>query len=100
MSEERNMDFMEAEEEMVPVIVLTDENGKEKEYEILASFESDDGKNYVIYFDEEEEEGSIYAARLEEMDGVEQLLPLETDEEWDMVDEVLRRLDEDEAEEE
>lgn len=101
MSEEKKPDLQEIEEE-TSVVVLTDADGTEKEYTVLATFESEEGAQYVIYYDEEEddEEATIYAARIEQDGEQDKLAPIESDEEWDMVDEVLRRMQEDEDDEE
>ena len=68
-------------------LFVTDENGKEIEMEILFTFESDQsGKSYVVFVDPNNEDGEVFASVYDE-DG--NLLPIETDEEWEMVEEVL-----------
>lgn len=79
-------------------ITLVDEEGNEALHQILFTFESDDfGKKYVILFpvsaeDEDEAENVelqaySYEESNDEMSGA--LHPIETEEEWDMVEEVL-----------
>ena len=89
-------------------ITVIDENGNEQVYEILYTFESDDfGKSYVLYYlpgADEGEDGEIEiqaSAFVPGADGNDgNLLPIETDEEWDMIEEVLNTfLDEQEDEE-
>ena len=71
-------------------IVVTDELGNEVEYEILFTFENEEnGHQYVVYFDPEKDEP-------------EALFPIETPEEWELVEEVFQSFvseeDEDETE--
>ena len=82
MEEELVLDLAEAE-----TIVISDDEGNEVEYTILFTFENDEtGKQYVLYYDENEEEPSVmYKA----YDDEGNLSAIETDEEWEMVEEVL-----------
>ena len=68
-------------------LVVVDEEGKEIEMEIILTFD-DKGKNYVVYYDpnDKSEETPIYASIYDE-EG--RLYPVETDEEWSMIDEVV-----------
>ena len=84
-------------------ITLVDEEGNEELYQILLTFESDDfNKNYVLVYPaaaDEDEEVELFAFSYEnpdeDLEG--QLSDIETDEEWDMIEEVLGAfLDEDE----
>lgn len=72
-------------------IIVTDENGKSVEMEIYFTFEKDE-KKYVVYFDpsQEGEEIALYAAAYDD----ENLYPVESDEEWDMIDEVVAAFNE------
>lgn len=76
-------------------ITIVDEEGNEILYEILFTFESSDyNKNYVLMYpagSSEEEDIELQAyAYTEAEDGTSGALqPIETDEEWDMVEEVL-----------
>ena len=43
-------------------LYVTDENGEEKKMTILFTFDSEDfGKQYVVFFDPESENGEMYA---------------------------------------
>lgn len=90
-------------------ITVVDDNGNEQLCEVLFTFESEDfGKSYVLYYpigadENEEEEIEIHASSFipseEGEDG--ELMPIETDEEWAMIEEMLNTfLDEEEEEEE
>ena len=77
-------------------LYVKDEDGNEKRMIILFTFSSDDyGKSYVVFQDPENETGEIYASAYND-DG--ELLPIETDEEWDMVEEVINTFASDEEE--
>lgn len=77
-------------------LYVTDENGEEKKMTILFTFDSEDfGKQYVVFFDPENEEGEVYASAYSSEGD---LLPIDTDEEWDMVEEVINTFMEDEEE--
>lgn len=90
-------------------ITVVDENGNEQLYEVLFTFDSEEfDKSYVLYFpvgaeEDENEEIEIHAsAYVQNEEGVEgSLQPIETDEEWDLIEEMLNTfLDEEEEEEE
>lgn len=82
-------------------LVFIDENGNEVLCNILFTFESEEfGKNYVLFTPvtgEEEEEIEVAAASyVPSEDGtVGELFAVETDEEWEMIEEVLASFDED-----
>ncbi|MBP3039368.1 DUF1292 domain-containing protein [Bacillaceae bacterium Marseille-Q3522] len=86
-------------------ITVIDEEGNEQLCEILFTFESEDfGKSYVLYYpvgaEDDEEDIEIHAsAFLPTEEGINgDLMPIETDEEWDMIEEMLHTfLDEEEA---
>lgn len=68
-------------------LYVTDENGNEKRMEILFTFEDDSRKkNYVVFFDPEADNDEVYASVYDEEGN---LLPVETDEEWQMIEEVI-----------
>lgn len=87
-------------------ITIVDENGNEQLCEVLFTFDSDEfKKSYVLYYpissDDDDEEIEIHASSFtpneENQDG--ELQPIETEEEWDMIEEMLNTfLDEEEAE--
>lgn len=77
-------------------IYVPDENGEEKRMIILFTFDSPDyGKQYVVFQDPENNEGEIYASAFTD-EG--ELLPIESDEEWDMVEEVINTFMDDQEE--
>lgn len=83
-------------------ITIVDENGNEDLFEILFSFESEDyGKSYVFIFpagtaDDEEVELQAYSYTENETGKEGDLEPIESEEEWDMVEEVLNTFMQDE----
>lgn len=76
-------------------ITVYDEEGNESLYEILFTFHSDDyEKDYVFFYPAgtlEDDDVELMAYSYEENESGEQgeLQPIETDEEWDMIEEVL-----------
>ncbi|WP_313891764.1 DUF1292 domain-containing protein [Psychrobacillus sp.] len=90
-------------------ITVVDENGTEQLCNVLFTFESDEfGKSYVLYYpigadEDENEEIEIHASSFSpNADGVDgELLPIESDEEWEMIEEMLNTfLDEEDEEDE
>lgn len=86
-------------------ITVVDENGNEQLCEVLFTFESEEfGKSYVLYYPlgaSDDEEVEIHASSfLPSEDGEDgELQPIETEEEWDLVEEMLNTfLDEEEEE--
>ena len=89
-------------------ITIVDESGNEQLCNVLFTFESDEfGKSYVLYYpigaeEDENEEIEIHASSfIPNEDGEDgELLPVESDTEWDMIEEMLSTfLDEQEDEE-
>lgn len=86
-------------------ITIIDEQGNEELYEILFTFDSDDfEKSYVLVYptgasEGEEVELSAFSYVQEEDGQQGQLQPIETEEEWDMIEEVLNTFMADEDEE-
>ncbi|CAG9619425.1 DUF1292 domain-containing protein [Sutcliffiella rhizosphaerae] len=78
-------------------ITVVDEDGNEQLCEVLFTFESDEfGKSYVLYYpvgseDDDNEDIEIHASSFTPSDSNEggDLEPVETDEEWDMIEEML-----------
>lgn len=82
-------------------IIIPDENGEEHLFEVLFSFEVDEtNQTYIALIPVEESEDDdveVYAFRYEEKEDDENdlsLYPIESDEEWDMVEEMLHTLTE------
>ena len=68
-------------------LYIKDENGKEVAMDILFTFESDEtNKKYVIFEDPNDELGEVFAYSYDDEGN---LIAIETDEEWEMVEEVL-----------
>lgn len=82
-------------EEDSQYVTLIDEEGNEALYEILFTFDSEDfNKSYVLLYPygiEEDEEVELQAYSYQESEeGLSgSLQPIESEEEWEMIDEVL-----------
>ncbi|MFP4477859.1 MAG: DUF1292 domain-containing protein [Candidatus Izemoplasmatales bacterium] len=84
-------------------IILTDELGNELTARIILTFESEEfNKSYVVYKLDDDDNDEYHAASFDPEDGDEGSLgQIETDAEWDLVEEVLENfLDEAEENEE
>lgn len=74
-------------------LYVKDENGNEKRMTILFTFDNEvTKKQYVVFQDPEQDKDEVYASAYDENG---QLLPIETDEEWEMVEEVINTFVED-----
>jgi len=80
-------------------IIIPDENGDEHLFEVLLTFDVDKtGQTYIAVVPTEQkqdEEIEVYAFRYELKDNDENdlaLFPIESDEEWEMVEEMLNTL--------
>ena len=75
---------------------VPNEQGEEKEYEILFTLDSDEtGKSYMIYTDNSKDEKgntSIFASAYAQDDDETELLPIETEKEWEMIEQILKEL--------
>ena len=68
-------------------IQVIDDNGNTIEYQVLFTFDSDEtGKKYVLYYNANDEEPQVYSSIYDDEGN---LYPIETPEEWDMVEEVF-----------
>lgn len=68
-------------------MIVKDEQGQEKEMEILFTFESDElNAQYVVFTDPESEDGEVFASRYNDEGELE---PIETEAEWEMIEEVV-----------
>lgn len=75
-------------------LYVKDENGKEIAMEILFTFANEETeKQYVVFVDPNDESGEVFASCYDD-DG--NLLPIETESEWEMVEEVLGAFNEEE----
>ena len=77
------------------ILKLTDESGREIEYEILIAFKwTKTNKNYIVYTNNtNDEDGSLNVfAAIYYPDDSNKLNPVEIDEEWDEIDRRLKEL--------
>lgn len=72
-------------ENMENVVVLTDENGEENQFEIVTVLELDDNEYYVLYPVNSEEEDAIVLRLDVNEAGEEVLTTIEDDDEFDKV---------------
>jgi uncharacterized protein YrzB (UPF0473 family) len=83
-------------EEEVERVFITDEDGVEHEYEVIMYLEPDNSAHkYVILLPvdgEEDEEAEVVPFRYTEEGDELQLFPLESEEEWQMVEETFYAL--------
>ena len=77
------------------IITLTRPDGEEVEAEVLIFFELESNqKDYLIYTYNEKDKNNmitVYASAFVEEDGKFSLKPIESDEEWEQVKEVMRQ---------
>ena len=82
-------------EEKMTFKVVNDE-GKEVECEVLFTFESDETKkNYIVYTDntvDEEGNTKVYASIFNPEEENPVLLPIETEDEWKLIEGILSSL--------
>jgi uncharacterized protein YrzB (UPF0473 family) len=88
-------------------ITVVDEDGNEQLCEVLFTFDSEEfGKSYVLYYpmgaeNDDEEDIEIHASAFtpseDGQDG--DLMPIETEEEWDLIEEMLNTFLEEQEEE-
>ncbi len=69
------------------ILFITTDDGKEMKMEQLFNFYSDQyKKSYVLYIDPQSDDGQVYAMSFDED---KNLFAVETDEEWEMIEEVF-----------
>ena len=77
---------------------VIDNEGKEVECEVLFTFESDEtNKNYIVYTDNTKDEiGNIkvYASIFDPNSDTTKLEPIETEKEWNIIENILETLQE------
>ena len=77
---------------------VIDKDGKEIEFEILFTFESDETKkNYMVYTDNtKDEQGNtkVYASVFNPDAEVLELLPVETEREWKIIETIISSITE------
>ena len=84
-------------EEKTKYTVL-DENGNEVECEVLFTFDSEEtNKSYIVYTDnttDEEGNTKVYASIFNPNDEKTELIPIETDREWKIIETILETIQE------
>ncbi len=76
------------------VIYITAENGEEIAMEVLFTFDSDEfKKSYVLFHNPNDKEGTVYTMSYDEAGN---LYEVETDAEWEMIEEVFATFQEEE----
>ena len=87
---------------MTQNFTLVNEEGVETKCELLFAFEQvSTGKNYMVYTDHTPDEfgfEAVFASIYDPENGASALEAIETDEEWDLVDELLVALQDDSKE--
>lgn len=77
---------------------VTNNEGKEVEYEVLFTFDSDEtNKSYMVYTDDSKDENGnirVFASSYIPGEETTELLPIETDKEWKIIDTILKELQE------
>ncbi len=77
---------------------VIDKNGKEIEFEILFTFESDEtNKNYMVYTDNTKDENGntkVYASVFKPDAEPLELLPVETEREWKIIETIINSITE------
>ncbi len=77
---------------------LIDENGIEKEYDVLFTYESEETKkHYIAYTDNSLDESGnvqVYASTYDPTNPNSRLDPIETEKEWKIVETILETLQE------
>ena len=76
------------------VFTLTGEDGREVEYEVIFTFTSEAGKDYVVYTDRKRPENGklrVLASTFNAEDDTV-LDPVESDQEWDMIWSMLQEM--------
>lgn len=106
MAHEHNHNHKHDHEDEDRYITLVNENGDEELFEILLTFDSEEtNKSYVLFYPvgevDEEEEGVVHAYSYipTEDGGLGELMEIESEEEWDMVEEVFNTFLDDEEQE-
>ena len=80
-------------------IVVINEKGKEVEYEVLFTFESDEtDQSYIVYTDNKKDKKGntkVYASIYkEDKKGRTEMLPIESEKEWKVIETILETIQE------
>ena len=77
---------------------VTNDEGQEVEYEVLFTFDSDETKkSYMVYTDDSKDENGntkVYASIYVQGEEDTELLPIETEKEWKIIETILKELQE------
>ena len=96
---DKDMEMLENEEYEVNLVTLIDEDGTERDFEVLEIIEVD-GAEYVVIAppegDEDEYEALIFRLEVDPKTKEELLVDIEDDDEWDKVAEVYMGMVEEE----
>lgn len=96
---DKDMEMLENEEYEVNLVTLIDEDGTERDFEVLEIIEVD-GAEYVVIAppegDEDEDEALIFRLKVDPKTKEELLVDIEDDDEWDKVAEVYMGMVEEE----
>ncbi len=96
---DKDMEMLENEEYEVNLVTLIDEDGTERDFEVLEIIEVD-GAEYVVIAppegDEDEDEALIFRLEVDPKTKEELLVDIEDDDEWDKVAEVYMGMVEEE----
>lgn len=78
-------------------ITLIGEDGSKKDHQVILTFETEENDNfYIVYTDNvKDEDGYLrtYAGIYSNVNGKEVLLPVQTDEEWALIEKLLAKID-------
>lgn len=78
------------------MITLVEEDGSRTEAEVVIAFKVEDtGREYIIYTKNEiDDKGNVtvYVSAIEEVNGVKQLTGIASDEEWQQIKEIIKKL--------
>lgn len=78
------------------IFTIIDNKGKERKCEVLFTFESDETKkNYIVYTDntlDEQGNTKVYASIYNPNEENTNLIPIETDKEWKIIETILDEL--------
>ncbi len=78
-------------EEMSFEVMLDD--GTKKRVDVVLTFQSEDNRNFMVYTDnEQDDEGNLktYASMYDEVENGVNLIPIENDKDWKLVELVLK----------
>ncbi len=92
---------MEENQEINGSFTMIDEDGVEKEYDVLFTFDSEEtNKSYIAYTDNTKDADgklAVYASTYDKNGETTELKALETEKEWKIVETVLQSLQEEAA---